>query len=272
MPIMRATFFFEDDNKHGWTESWYNFAATSPSNLMPQAKKLAISRISLMGTTSRLKRIRTSDDLVKRDALSFQVSGQDGSSQYYTDMPSASANYAVLCMLSALDPTKRGHVFLSGIPDEFEVDSGKFQPPSIWRQNFVSFRQTLLQDQWAIKNKSGTVPVRNIIGVVQDPATGNVTVTTDVDHGFLQGDGIILRGTGIPQLSGTFTVLAGVTHNTFKVALNVIIGLWPGLGTVTKIDYALYLINDAQFGDGGHRNRGRFTDSPVGRRRARKRR
>jgi len=269
MPMLRATMVFEDDNKHGWTETYYNKAAGTVSGMLAVAKTLMNKRKELNGDTARIAYIRVSDDLVKRDSLLAVIPDGSGTTQGFGGVPSESANYAVKVRLDALDPTKHGRIFLSGIPDECTDNAGKFIPTTRWRAMFNNFKATLIQDRWAIKNKSGTVPVRNIVGFTQDLETGNVTITTNVAHGFVQDDGIVIHNTGIPALNGTWKVLAGGEANTFKIKTSQILPGFFGLGTVSKIDFDLYEINDATFLGGTHRNRGRFLDSPVGRRRRR---
>lgn len=271
MPINRATFFFEDSNKHGWSETIHSTKSDLTST-MAAARALALLRRDLLGTTAFLTYIRVSDDLVKRDSLIYPVPTGDQEGRTSSEIGADLANVSIVTRLSATPITRRT-LYLRGLPDECVTRSGRFTPTPTWLNRFDRWANELILNGWACRSRDGTSPLHPIFDVTQVAATGIVTITSTEAHGITLLTPFVIRGCrGCPQVNGTWTPLTVPSATTLTIKMNTLLLPYGGGGTVALLSYVLTNINDVKTIRASTRKTGSPFDRPLGRRRARTRR
>lgn len=270
MPLIRGTFFFEDNNKHGWSETIF----TNKADLtlaVNAANSLMQFRRSCLGAGVRISYVRVSDDLEKRDSRIITVPIADGGTRVGDPASADIANTSLIVRIEAL-PKVRRTLYMRGLPDNCVTDSGKFTPTPQFVFNFDNWAARLIDDGWSCRTRDGTAPLHNIVGITQVGATGVVTIQTFTPHLLELGKPFVIRGVkGAQQVNGTWLPFAIPSGDTVTIKLNVLIGTWIGQGTLAKLTYVLHPITDVKVIRVSHRISGRPFDSPVGRRRARAR-
>lgn len=270
MPLLKATFFFEDDAGYGWSEGHYNTAGDRTA-CMDAAKTLLPIRVRLLGLGSRLTFIRVSDELVPGDSLPYPVPPGDQSPAGNHSDSHDIANTCLLVRIDGNEARARRSLYLRGFDDKY-VANGRFAPDSGFTSRFNAWKNALKADGWAVKYKSLFIIPHNINTLVQDPATGRVTVTTFDAHGLVQGDGAVLtRNKGIGAPNGTFPVIGVPSPTSFVINWNRLMGFITAAGRVVKMDHALSPVNNLYVVRAGKRSSGRPLGSPRGRRSARTR-
>ena len=205
--LLRATFFFQDTNKHGWSEGLHN-VATTDHECMKQAIFLYPKRIKLNGDTASLTYIRTSDDLVKRDSNVTHISAFDGTPGYFAETPSEIANTALVIRIETALDTVRRTLYMSGIPDEIVTQAGKFAPTPAWQSSFNDWVQQLILGGWALKGATRCFDpgAHNWHGGAYP--SGQVTVTALAPHGLAVNGIAVMATTGIAALNGPQKVVS----------------------------------------------------------------
>ena len=268
--LIRATFFFEDVNKHGWTETIYNMQPTLDA-VMFRAKTLVELRRNLLGTTAKLTFIRVSDDLVKRDSLIYQLPPGNQTSRSGAATGADIANASLVVRLNSTALIRRT-LYMRGFPDSINVNSGQYVPDAAFNQGFDDWIAELVVGSWACRTKDQTVTFVSIAGIVQDAVTGNLTITTTAPHLFLLTTPITIKGCrGCPVVNGSYSLVSITNAQQFVIAFRSLIPVYLGGGLTGRLGYTLSAILDGEVRRISHRNAGRPFDSPVGRRRVRKR-
>jgi hypothetical protein len=269
MAIYRATFFFTDTNGYGWSETFFNQGVTLEA-VRDVAKQLVPRRVAILGRGVRLRFLRVSDDLIKRDSLIYDVPSEDGQLKDPNIDTSDLANTCVWCRLQATAMVRRPFP-LAGIPDNVVQPSGAFNQDAAWMTAFQAWTNAVKNGGWAIKAKNTAVPQFAIVTIQQDAATGDITIEHAGANQFVQNDAIQIKGVrGATQCNGLFYVFK-VTAPTFLVIKSRrLINPYTGGGTVGKVGFTLNNITEISPRRSGTRKRGRPFDSPIGRRRARK--
>lgn len=269
MPICRATFFFKDTNNHGWTETIHSLKADLTSTLTA-AKALLTLRVECLGSTAALDFVRVSDDLVKRDSKIYKVPARDGTPK---SLGIGNADIANTCLVVRLDanPLTRRTLYMRGVPDAIVDFSGVYTPSPSFRTAFDAWLAQLKSDGWACRGKDGTIVPAVISLITQNPVTGQVTISTATPHGFAVNQAVTIKGVkGATSVNGSWNVFNVLTTTSFTIQTNVLLANWLGGGTVSRLGFTLAAITDGVVMRCGERKAGRFFDSPVGRRRARK--
>lgn len=269
MAIIRATFFFKDDNDHGWTETIHTTRGDLVTAMIA-ATLLGQKRVELLGGSGYLSFIRVSDDLVKRDSLVNQISSRDGRPKSLANGASASANISLVIRMQA-NVLNRRTLYMRGIPQNILAGAGLYFPQAYWIANFAAWNNQLTTDGWAIRSRSGLVVQHVIQTISQDPATGRITFTTADAHGFVPNSSVIVKGVrGAVSANGLWNVFSVADPTHFTVNSNVLLQQWTGGGTAGLAGYVLNAIVNSQVMRASERKAGRFFDSPVGRRRVRR--
>lgn len=270
MAVIRATFFFEDVNKHGWSETIHNLAADL-TTAKTRANNLMRHRRNCLGSSARITYIRVSDDLVKRDSEVIINPVGDQLSRVGPATQADIANTSLVVRIQA-NPLARRTLYMRGIPDDCVTNSGQYSPSPSFVNAFDSWAFSLIQDQWACRSRDGTTPRHNITSVTQDAVTGLVTLTTGTPHGVVMGVPFVIRGVKVgTALNGTWLPVAIVDTDTLRIILKTILPAGVNQGTIALLGYTLAPIIDAKVVRVSHRISGRPFDSPRGRRKARAR-
>lgn len=265
MPIIRATFFFEDDNKHGWTETIHT-QKPDLTTAIAAARALADLRRNCLGDTARITYIRVSDDLVKRDSKIHTVPSGDGTTRTTGATAADIANTAVIVRIEA-SPLARRTLYMRGVPDEVVTRSGKYTPTGGFSNSFDMWANDLIINNWACRSRDGTNPLHTITDITQVAATGVVTITTIDAHLFELNTPFVVRGVrGAKVVNGTWTPFSIPSATTVTIKITSLIGTYTGGGTAAKLGYILAPITDVKVIRVSHRNAGRPFDSPRGRR------
>jgi hypothetical protein len=278
MAVIRATWFFKDDAGYGWTESLHLQSSVAT---LADALKAAISlgdiRRKMMGQGVLLYYIRVSDDLVRGDSMIYQVPlGNVGNTSTHAGNHD-NANLCILFSFRNADGITRAPYYVRGQEDDV-IQNGKYvgtasfvQNASDWYNNIITVAP-LLTNPWGIKKKDPLNIPHDIIAVVQDPATGIVTITTSTPTPYAANTAITIRGMkGAIQLNGNWAIRALVNPSQFTIVLNRLMGFPTAFGSVSGIGFTIVPINSIQLRRAGHRIAGRPSDSPVGRRKRRAR-
>lgn len=279
---MRCTMFFED-GKYGWSETYWSNTDT------PQAATslfiiLAKLRWKLLGSGPNITYLRTSDDLVLRDAditvLDFnaQNAGIDkidpdfglvkGKINRAVDTPSDVPYSAILVRMSS---GTLGHrmMYLRGAPDELIIDPAGPKQNQAWKTAFANW-QTELQSgrwYWVGQNRNPLVnPFKLVTAVDTAPAHAVFTVPA---HGFVTGQFVqasAFVGTNMPKGNYTVTFLTADTLS-LKEYIQGGNAIYIRGGRFQANVKGLIGITAVLIRGETHRNTGRPFDSPVGRRR-----
>jgi hypothetical protein len=265
MPLLRATFFFEDTNKHGWTETIHSTAADL-STLLAAATRLSQKRRDLLGLTAGLTFIRVSDDAVKRDSKINHIGFDDTKSRTSESSASDIANTCLVVRLDA-NPVVRRTLYMRGIPDAVCASAGRYIPTPEFRTKFDEWMALITTEGWACRTKDDLIPVYTISNVTFDPVTGLATITTTAPHLFTLTDPIEIKGVrGCTAVNGKWNIFALAGAETFKIKLGVLLPPYGGGGSVNKIGFKLVNITQGEVRRVSHRLAGRPFDSPRGRR------
>jgi hypothetical protein len=275
MPLFRGTFFFEDTNKAGWSETIYNTAADM-TTMVQRMNNLIPLRVALLGSNSAMTFARASDDLVKRD--SQVIYNSDASSKNTRGSISNFASDDVVVRLEGnatpIPYTVRRTLAVRGSPVNITGAAGVYVGTAAWQRDFNRFIIELGFSQWAIKYRSRLATVFNIVNAVQALPSGIVTVTTALAHGFNQGDTVKITGVqGSTEINGLWKLLAPPpTPTSFTITLSQLMAAYFGGGTVNINQYALATINNFVIVRCATHKAGRPTGLLVGRRRVRRQR
>ena len=267
MPLIRATFFFRDNNDYGWTETLYNQGDTLPE-VKNRAQALKAFRIPLLGESATMMGLRVSDDLIKRDSLLDDAPFRVGNSVLEKAGDNDIANTALNVRLEA-GTLNRRVLYLRGIADEIVKEGGRYVPTAQFNGRFAAWVLALSGDGWSIKTRTDNPTPPNITTIAQDPGTGAVTFTTDANHGLTRNKAVVIKGIKGPSfLNGINRVFEVPTLTTFVVLSNRFLGFWFGTGTAQTLVYALRPSTGGRVMRATHRIAGRPSVPRRGRRKA----
>jgi hypothetical protein len=267
--LFRATFFFEDVQNYGWSETFFSQKATL-QDVLVAAQAVVPLRVNMLGGGVSLKYIRVSDDLVKRDSLVKAVSSRDGQNKTI----GASSDIANTCILVRLQGSAlaRRSWYVRGQSDDNVTNSGDYTPTPAFNAALTAMINQLTLDAWCIRTKNPiSVPIQ-VIQVLQNPVNGQITITTTGPHGFLVGSTVTFTGMkGVSFLNGSTTVFFVNSPTSFTINSNQLAGTYLGGGTVVSRLFTLTLITLGFAVRASHRIAGRPFDSHRGRRKGRTR-
>jgi hypothetical protein len=277
MPQTRAIFFFKSERGFGWSSD-LDAGNNNLSDAMAKAKLLLPEWINILGRKSFLYRIRVSDDLVKRDSQVYQVPLGDQQSKLRLTGTADIANTCLNVKLKVTD-TIRGRVFIRGQPDEVVIDSGFYAPPGYFVNAFAGWKNNIVQNGWFVRYLNQPPPVGTgppfhaIASLLQNPVTGSIQIVTstpnEIPAVFPFGQVNITGLPGFPMVRGRRNVFNRIDNATFTIKANRLMPTYLGGGQVQVVSYALGAITDCSVETVTHRNSGRPSDAPVGRRRVR---
>jgi hypothetical protein len=274
MPLIRATFMFKDTNGAGWSETIYNIASDLPSAIV-KGKVLYPLRINCLGGDSSLNEIRFSDDLVKRDSQIIII--PPGDKTNLRTVTSQFASNDLVCRVEGLSQgstppyTVRRSLALRGLPTSVQGPAGVYIANNGgFNQNLNAFFAELVNGGWAIRYRDKTVVQYQLNTVVQNAATGIVTITTQLPFTVSPNDVVNIRGViGATEINGLWKVVSYTAPSTFTILLRQIMHTYLGAGIVNLNPYLLAPISQSfPIRTNTHRA-GRPYDALRGRRKAR---
>lgn len=284
MGQIRCTQFFTD-GKYGWSDTVWSIADT-PEAATTLFIKLAVLRYRLLGTGPESPYIRTSDDLILRDAdvtLVDFTKPHLGFSKIDPDFTIAPANpkgralptpsdVPYSAILIRMQSGTRSHrmTYLRGAPDEVIVDPAGPLRPQAWKTAFDDYVTELTSGRWfylRVNRDPLAVPFKLVAGM--NGAAPDIIFTVPA-HGFISGDFVQADkfvGTDMPR--GKYTVLK-VTDDTLKLKEYFPLSYtYLRGGRFQKNVQSLGVITSVIIRGETHRNTGRPFDSPAGRRKKR---
>lgn len=270
MPLYRATFFFQNSNNYGWTETIYS-AKTSIVDALAAAQSLARLRISMLGTDAFLTNLRVSDDLVKRDSFVWQNPSSSQGTSVHNAKPSDIPNTCLVCRMES-GPQYRRTLYIRGQEDDCTTNGGVYTPTPNFVDAFDQWANELITNGWSIRHRNLLELPAQIATAVQTLPDGIVTVTTATDTDVTQGGIVLIKGcVGATQLNGEWTVLTKPSARSFTVKVGAIVGTYFGGGNATAQAFLLDPINNVFVRGVSHRITGRPFAGRRGRRTARTR-
>lgn len=266
MPVLlRATFFFKDDQDYGWSETLFS-TLTDIAVCRDRARLLVPFRVACLGTGVSLAYVRVSDDYIKRDSLIYAVPERSSKQSGLLLGPSDIANTCLTIRLQA-SPLGRRTLSMRGIPDKEVANSGAYIPDADFNAALAAYFTQLTTQAWAIRSRVIPTPANKIANLVQNPVTGEITVSCQNAHGLTAGDPAVIRGCkGVSFVNGIWPVFSTIGPNAFSFRSNRILGTYLGGGTVAPLSYAVAPITSGQVIRASHRIAGRPFDSHRGRR------
>jgi hypothetical protein len=269
--LIRGTFFFKDQQDYGWTETIYSLQPTLDT-AMAKAQLLLVKRRDLLGNTSGLVQLRVSFDDHQRDSLVYPVPVFDQTTKIPTDAEGSDIANTCLLVRLATSAVVRRSLSLRGYPDNIVTLSGQYSPTAGFRTAFVAWANELTNGLWGIRTKDPaalTVPLDNVI---QNVATGEVTITTHAPFVVVPNQAITLRAIRGPNtMNGTWRVFNVINPTNFTVLTRTLIRPYLGGGIATVAQFNVTPINSGIVIRVSHRIAGRPFDSHRGRRSARPR-
>jgi hypothetical protein len=233
MPVIRATFFFEQAG-YGWTETfWTNAASITDPGLLAKSDKLANKRIKMCGLETRMTYVRHSVDGVFRDAKfhGYTGGGLQGDVSNSSDAPTT----ALLCYQRNAQGNGWRNIYLRGCWDGVVTLGGAYNPTPLFLTRFDDWQTAVIGDQWGWMTANERL-IANVLTVVADP-TGVVNVTVDdtlFSAPFNKNDSVFISGVlGAAAINGEQTIRT-TGEKAFQTRKRIPIFPYQSGGRVTK--------------------------------------
>jgi hypothetical protein len=265
MANIRVSLFMKNNRGFGWTDTFY-LDGTDLSAALDETGDLRRARRDLLGGGVFLYETRVSFDDPMRDSLIYAVPDSDQEGTVYAPLQGDYAGTSLLCRLQA-SPSIRRQLMLRGFPDEEVVNNGTYAPgPNFTAHLRTFFTELTLPNKWKIRTFTRVPPVRVSL-TLQDPNTGVVTCTSTAAATIAAGDLVqINAGRGGGGIRGRHRVLTSDGAVSFTLQIFKLVPLNISRVTVFKVSFVLASISSAQVIRVTHRNTGRPSDAPRGRR------
>jgi len=281
---IRCTQFFTS-GAYGWSDTVWS-TAEDPVAAMHAFITLAGLRFALLGTEVESPYLRTSDDLILRDAAVVNTAfdtafgGVDKLNPFRGDFPklprtralesAADQPYSAILLRMQSGTLSHRMSYLRGAPDRLIVNPPGPASDPRWDTAFNNYRAELTSGRWyylRLDRNPGSNPVKPVQNVVgADPNT----ILTVPAHGFVSGDSVFANkfvGTNLPR--GNYTVLK-ITDDTLKLKeYTPAIFTYLRGGFLQKNTKNLGVITSVIIRGETHRDTGLPFDRPRGRRKRR---
>jgi hypothetical protein len=267
----KVNFFFQVNNA-GWSETYYNTAATG-DDLVPLVLRLGNQRSFLLADNAVFNYVRISDDEVQRDVVPFAIPSPWTIPLVTPRWGDSDQPFTALLVRLSAGALYRRPLFLRGIPDSMTHTVNGWDPTGPYITAFNRFIALLVSDGWALRVQDKDInPFKPVLGINSlVPLQLNV-----VNHGLVAGDTVrISRTRGIPVanvpysgVNGLRRVLSVQDANNFTTVavFPTPQGQYTDGGTVHKIALKLVRITLGQILRLTHRIVGRPFGQPRGRR------
>ena len=270
--LIKATYFFVDDADYGWTESLHMQSSVATlSDALVIAKNLLPLRVRMLGLNALCNYIRVSDDAVRGDSQIYQPTDNEQSNSRNSPAPHDVANTCILLSLRNADNISRAPYYIRGQEDTCCTD-GKLTPTAVFANAFTNWAQAIqstpaVNSPWGIKRKDPLVLPVQVVNMVQDTATGRITITTASATGVGVNSEVTFKGfIGSGQPAGTTFVVSVTNATNFVINSNRLLGPTSRYGMVTPNAFVVVPINLVIGRRIGHRIAGRPSNLPRGRR------
>lgn len=270
MPLIRATWFFQQQG-YGWTENlWLNGTDSDLNSYTGKVNDYAVKRAVLSGNETFIIGARWSVENVFRDALGldFPGSGLQGKTTQESDSPDT----ALLVHMRNTGGTKRRNHFLRGVWDSVVKTGGLYTPTAAWTGYLNAWKAEISQKGWGWLTRGNRVQ-QNVTAVIQT-AGGQVDVTT---AGVLfplplpSSANVSISGvSGAFQINGP-QIVVPTQQDRFLTRNRIAIFLYNSGGRVTYTTPVFQGIDEAGVSRVVERKVGRPSGKSPGRRKARAR-
>jgi len=164
MPFRVVLFFNQPTLLAGWSETYFN-TLSDRNQVINQSNSLARTRMRMSPIGTFLSHLRVSDVDPPRDSSIDDFQGMPLRGEH---SQSAGSDLGWTSLLVSLisSPYRAGRKFLRGVPDlMFTVQTGVpvFRPDQRFKDGFTAYRRalTIVENGWAIRNRSGTSYIYN---------------------------------------------------------------------------------------------------------------
>ncbi len=227
---MKVDFIFRDEFNQrgiGWSESLFGVGFADAGAAYDSAFLLAEKRCMMLGRLVVCTHIRVSNVDVIGDSIIRRGPNPPPSGLYnpllvvppltVADMGADFPWSALEVRMEATSLYRRAY-WLSGNPDNFQLDEDLVPINGDWNNAFLAWRAALIAPagRWCFKVRSKdstAAPLKPIVGF--NPLTFTFTAPA---HGLQPNDKVSFRNGGIvPRLTGQYRVLAAPTVDTFTL-------------------------------------------------------
>ena len=285
---IRCDLFFSI-GRYGWTEGYYQQISDGGllSDLDDQVTTLAKKRLALCGYNVQIDEARISDVNVRRDAdvlpvrLFCDSNAPDDPEAHPTpkgykaifvahNVVAGNPNVSMVVRAEAGQGRYHTQHYLAAIPRDMQAGGDRISIPDDWNRGFNRYRDYLKGSSWLmpVLSQEGSFadkPVKNY-----DGPTALVSCTA---HGFTNGDNVQIIGlkyTGVRPRPPARSIVALADADSFVMPEIVARGfVRGGKMFVHKLGMAFLPFTGLIASITSHRDRGRPSSSPVGRRKRR---
>lgn len=268
MPGYRAQLFFQNGSGYGWSENYWNNAASSETAALQLAYALGRTRLGMCTVDVTLPWVRISSPGNRRAVRIYEFS-QAGGQSGRINQPANPDFTALLVRLTTNEDNVWSHLFLRGIPQNAAV--GDIYVPTAPFN--TAFRQWLslmtnANNGWSVRSVAVSPPPPQTITAIVAGSPRGMQLTLQTPAPYTRGNQVRISGVGRSMIGANGYKQVEVTTSGSAVYLGGASpsGTFTGTATITPLTAQLYQVTDIDIKRPTHRPGGRFFGLRRGRR------